>query len=66
VDEGLLFGYASNAHRYHVFNNSIGLVEIAVEVTFDESNSSQGHVSSDVAGNEKPPCEAIKSLQLVK
>jgi hypothetical protein len=33
-------------------------------VTFDESNGSQGHVSSDVAGNEKPPCEAIKELAI--
>jgi hypothetical protein len=40
VDEGFLIGYASNAHGYHVFNNSISLVEIAVDVTFDESNGS--------------------------
>ena len=33
-------------------------------MTFDESNGSQGHVSSDVAGNEKPPCEAIKELAI--
>jgi transposase InsO family protein len=64
VDEGFLLGYASNAHGYRVFNNSTGLVEIAVDVTFDESNGSQGHVSSDVAGNEKPPCEAIKELAI--
>jgi hypothetical protein len=64
VDEGFLLGYASNAHEYRVFNSSTGLVEIAVDVMFDESNGSQGHVSSEVAGNERPPCEAIKKLAI--
>jgi hypothetical protein len=62
VDEGFLLGYASNAHGYRVFNNTTGLVEIAIDMTFDESNGSQGHVSNDIAGNEEPPCEAIKKL----
>jgi hypothetical protein len=31
---------------------------------FDESNGSQGHVSNDIAGNEEPPCEAIKKLAI--
>jgi hypothetical protein len=35
-----------------------------VDVTFDESNGSQGHVSSDVVGNEKLPCEAIEELAI--
>jgi hypothetical protein len=64
VDEGFLTCYPSNAHGYHVLNSSTGLVEIAIDVTFDESNGSQGHVSSDVAGNERPPCEAIKKLAI--
>ncbi len=64
VDEGFLLGYASNAHGYRVFNNTTGLVEIAIDVTFDESNGSQGHVSNDIAGNEEPPCEAIKKLAI--
>jgi hypothetical protein len=64
VDEGFLLGYASNAHGYRVFNNSTGLVEIAVDVTFDGSNGSQVHISSDVAGNERLPCEAIKKLAI--
>jgi hypothetical protein len=64
VDEGFLLCYASNAHGYRVFNNTIGLVEIAIDVTFDESNGSQGHVSNDIAGNEEPPCEAIKKLAI--
>jgi hypothetical protein len=33
-------------------------------MTFDESNGSQGHVSNDIAGNEEPPCEAIKKLAI--
>jgi hypothetical protein len=61
-----LLGYASNAHGYRVFNNTTGLVEIAVDVTFDESNGSQGHISSDIAGNEKLPCETIKKLAIGK
>ena len=52
VDEGFLLGYASNAHGYRVFNNTTSLVEIAIDVTFDESNGSQGYISSDIAGNE--------------
>jgi hypothetical protein len=64
VDEGFLLGYASNAHKYRVFDNTIDLVEIAIDVTFDESNGSQGHVSNDIAGNEEPPCEAIKKLAI--
>jgi hypothetical protein len=59
-----LLGYASNVHGYRVFNNTTGLVEIAVDVTFDECNGSQGHVSSDIAGNENSPCEAIKKLAI--
>jgi transposase InsO family protein len=37
VDKGFLLGYASNAHGYRIFNNTTSLVEIAVDVTFDES-----------------------------
>jgi transposase InsO family protein len=66
VNEGFLLGYASNAHGYRVFNNTTGLVEIAIDVTFDESNGLQGHISSDIAGNEKSPCEAIRKLEIGK
>jgi hypothetical protein len=64
VDEGFLLGYASNAHGYRVFNNATSLVKIAVDVIFNESNGSQGHMSSDIAGNENSPCEAIKKLTI--
>jgi hypothetical protein len=45
-----------------IFFNNSGLVETAVDMTFDESNGSQGHVAKDVTGNEVPPCVAIKKL----
>ena len=61
VDEGFLLGYGSNEHDYHIFNKTSGRVEIAVDMTFDESNGSQvEQVDSSVLGKEDPPCEAIK------
>ena len=42
VDEGFLLGYCSNAHAFRVFNKTTGCIEVAVYVTFDESNGSQG------------------------
>jgi hypothetical protein len=65
VDEGFLLGYVSNAHGYRVFNKTTGVVEIEVDVTFDESNGSQGHVANELTGNEVPPYEAIKKLPMV-
>ena len=65
VDEGFLLGYGSNEHAYSVFNKTSGRVEIAVDVTFDESNGSQvEQVDSSVIGMEDPPCEAIKQLAI--
>ena len=65
VDEGFLLGYGSNEHAYRVFNKSTGRVEIAVDVTYDESNSSLvEQVDSSVVGKEDPPCEAIKQLAI--
>jgi hypothetical protein len=64
VDKGFLLSYASNTHEYRVFNNSTGLVKIAVDVTFDETSGLQGNISSEVAGNERPPCEVIKKLAI--
>nr|CAD41676.1 OSJNBa0019K04.23 [Oryza sativa Japonica Group] len=53
VDEGFLLGYESNAYAYRVFNKTSGIVEVTRDVTFDESNGSQGeqvvvHVVGDV------------------
>jgi len=44
VDEGFMLGYGSNAHAYRVFNKTSGCVEIAKDVTFDESNGSQEQI----------------------
>ena len=64
VDEGFLLGYASNAHGYRVFNKTSGCVEIACDVTFDESNGSQGEQIDDVVGLEEPSSKAIKKLAI--
>ena len=65
VDEGFLLGYGSNEHAYRVFNKTSKRVEIAVDVTFDESNGSQvEQVDSSVVGKEDPPYEAIKQLDI--
>lgn len=64
VDEGFLLGYGSNECAYHVFNKTSGIVEIACDVTFDETNGSQvEQVDSHVLG-EEDPSEAIKRLAL--
>jgi hypothetical protein len=62
VDEGFLLGYASNAHSYRVFNKTSGCVEVACDVTFDESNGSQGEQVDGVVGMEESPSKAIKKL----
>ena len=65
VDEGILLGYGSNEHAYHVFNKTMGRVEVTVDMTFDESNGSQvEQVDSSVVGKEDPPCEAIKQMAI--
>jgi transposase InsO family protein len=65
VYEGFLLGYGSNEHAYRVFNKTSERLEIMVDVTFDETNSSQvEQVDSSVIGKEDPPCEAIKQLAL--
>jgi transposase InsO family protein len=65
VDEGILLGYGSNEHAYHVFNKTMGRVEVTIDVTFDESNGSQvEQVDSSVVGKDDPPCEAIKQMAI--
>jgi len=41
VDEGILLGYGSNEHAFRIFNKTSGRVEVAIDVSFDESNGSQ-------------------------
>jgi hypothetical protein len=62
VDEGFLLGYASNAHGYRVFNKTSGCVEVACDMTFDESNGSQGEQVDGIVGMEESPSKAIKKL----
>jgi hypothetical protein len=65
VDEGFLSGYGSNEHAYHVFNKTSGRVEIALDVTFNESNGSQvEQVDSSVIEKKDLPCDAIKQLAI--
>src|SRR5438128_2276186 len=64
VDEGFMLGYGSNAHAYRIFNKTSGCVEIAKDVTFDESNGSQEQIDPSFVENEELPCEAIKKLAL--
>src|SRR5438128_2874998 len=64
VDEGFILGYGSNTHAYRIFNKTSGCVEIAKDVTFDESNGSQEQIDSSLAEKEELPCEAIKKLAL--
>jgi hypothetical protein len=40
ADEGFMLGFGSNKHGYRVFNKTTGLIEIMVDVTFDETNGS--------------------------
>ncbi len=64
VDEGFMLGYGSNAHAYRVFNKTSGCVEIAKDVTFDESNGSQEQIDPSFVEKEESPCEAIKKLAI--
>jgi hypothetical protein len=65
VDEGFLLGYGPNEHPYRVFNLTTERIEVTIDLTFDESNGSQvEQVDLNIAGNEKPSCEAIKQLAI--
>jgi hypothetical protein len=50
-----LLGYGTNEHGYRVFNKTTGQVEIAIDVTFDETSGSQKEqVNVDIVGKEEP------------
>src|SRR5438552_836328 len=59
-----MLGYGSSEYGYRVFNNTSGCVQIARDVTFDESDDSQEQLEPSVVGNEEPPCDAIKNLAI--
>jgi hypothetical protein len=54
--------YNSGWFCHSVFNKTFGCVEVACDVTFDESNGSQGEQVDDVVGMEESPSKAIKKL----
>ena len=63
LDEGFMIGYGTNEHGYCVFNKTTGLIEITVDVTFDETDGSQKEqVNVEIVGNEEAPHKAIKKL----
>jgi len=65
VDEGFMLGYGTNEYGYHVFSKTTGLIEIAVDVTFDETDGSQKEqVNVEDVGNEEAPHKAIKKLAI--
>ena len=58
-----MLGYGTNEYGYRVFNKTIGLIEIAVDVTFDEIDGSQKEqVNVEIVGNEEATHKAIKKL----
>jgi hypothetical protein len=66
VFEGLLLGYDSNSHAYHVFNKDSGCIETTCDTVFDETNGSQvEQYDLDVLDNEEAPCDACKGWSLM-
>ena len=66
-----LLGYESNAHAYRVFNKTSGIVEVTRDVTFDESNGSQGeqvvvHVVDDADPSKAIGTKAIGDIRPVE
>src|SRR5438132_13676547 len=63
VDEGFMLGYESNVYAYRVFNKTSGCVEIARDVTFDESNGTKQE-RDHPAQSESPQsvCQRFKRL----
>ena len=65
VDEGFVLSYGTNEHGYHVFNKTTGNVEMAIDVTFDETDGSQKEqVNVEIVGKEEAPHQSIKKLAI--
>jgi transposase InsO family protein len=63
--EGFLLGYDSNSRAYRVFNKSTGLVEVACDIVFDETNGSQvEQVDLDELDDEEAPCIALRNMSI--
>ena len=51
-----MLGYGTNKHGYSVFNKTTSLIEIMVDMTFDETDGSQKEqVNVENVGNEEAP-----------
>ena len=60
-----MLGYGTNEHGYRVFNKTTGLIEITIDVTFDETDGSQKEqVNVEIVDNEEAPHKAIKKLAI--
>ena len=64
VDEGFLLGYGSNVHAYRVFNKTTSCVENSRDVTFNESNGSQGEQVVNDAVDDEAPRSVIKRMAI--
>jgi hypothetical protein len=58
--EGVLLGYDSNYHAYHIFNITTSCVEITCDTVFDKTNGSQKEqVDLDLVDDEEASCDAM-------
>jgi hypothetical protein len=65
VNEGLLLGYDSNSHAYHVFNKDSYCVETICDAVFDETNGSQEEqVDLNLVDGEEAPCDALQRMTI--
>jgi hypothetical protein len=63
--EGVLPGYDSNSHAYHVFNVTTSCVERMCDAMFDETNGSQKeYVDLDLVDDEEAPCDALQRMTI--
>jgi hypothetical protein len=65
VVEGFLLGYDSNTKAYRVFNKSSGLVEVASDVVFDETNGFlRERVDLDDVDEDDVPMAVIRTMAI--
>jgi transposase InsO family protein len=63
--EGFLLGYDSNTKAYRVFNKSAGLVEVASDVLFDETNGSpKEQVDLDEIDENEIPTASMRTMAI--
>jgi transposase InsO family protein len=63
--EGVLLGYDSNSHAYHIFNVITGFVETTCDTIFYETNGSQKEqVDLDLIDDEEAPCDALQRMAI--